>query len=99
MVVDEIDQWRKIVDWNSNEGWIHLSLLSNKRFGIINKKKNKYADVFSKPNGRLKGQIGSGNIVKLNKCVDKWCKIKIDKYSGWIKKIKIWGVFEDEDFD
>ena len=36
-VIDEEDVWRKVVDWENNEGWIHSSLLSNIRFGIVEK--------------------------------------------------------------
>lgn len=99
MVIEEFDDWRKVVDWESKVGWIHLSLLSNKRYGVINKKHNKYANVYVKPNNQLIGQVGSGNIVKINKCVDIWCEIKINKYKGWTKKTNIWGTFEDEDFN
>lgn len=99
MVIEEFDKWRKVIDWENNVGWIHLSLLSNKRFGIIKEKKDKYADVYAKPNNHLIGKIGSGNIVKINKCIDIWCEIKVDKYGGWIKKTNIWGAFRDEDFN
>ena len=99
MVIDEFDKWRKVVDWENNVGWIHLSLLSNKRFGIINKKINKYASVYSKPDHRLIGQVGSGNIVRINKCIDIWCEIKVENYKGWTKKTNIWGTFKDEVFN
>ena len=99
MVIEEFDKWRKVIDWENNVGWIHLSLLSNKRFGIIKEKKDKYADVYAKPNNHLIGKIGSGNIVKINKCIDIWCEIKVDKYGGWINKTNIWGAFRDEDFN
>ena len=99
MVIDEFDKWRKVVDWEKNEGWIHLSLLSNKRFGIIKKKKDNYANVYAKPDNNLVGKLGSGNIVKINKCINVWCKIKLDKHRGWIKKTNIWGTFEDEVFN
>jgi len=98
-VVDEFDQWRKVIDWMNNEGWIHLSLLSSKRFGIIINQNNEYIDVYNKPGKRIKGKIGTLNIVELKKCIDKWCKIKIETHTGWIEKNNIWGVFKDEDFD
>ena len=99
MVIDEFDKWRKVVDWENNVGWIHLSLLSNKRFGIIKKKTDKYANVYAKPDHHLIGQVGSGNIVKINKCINIWCEIKVEKYKGWTKKTNIWGAFKDEDFN
>tara|TARA_B100000029_G_C17554064_1_gene951107 strand:- start:1203 stop:1715 length:513 start_codon:yes stop_codon:yes gene_type:complete len=101
MVIDEFefygDQWRKVLDHDDNEGWIHRSLLSNNRYGIV---KNKtFISVFLVPNRRLIGKIGYGNIVKIIKCEDNWCKIKIDNYTGWIKNTDFWGVFDNENFD
>jgi len=104
LVIDEIDlygdHWRKVIDYENNEGWIWRNLLSNKRYGIIKKnKKALYANIFLKPNKKIIGEIGHRNIVKLNKCKNNWCNIKIDKHKGWIKKDDIWGVFDNEVFD
>ena len=104
MIIDEFklygDEWRKIVDWDNNEGWMHRSLLSNKRYGLlINNRDLAYINVFSKPDKKIIGKIGRTNIVHLTKCINNWCKIKIEDYTGWIKKNDIWGVFDHENFD
>tara|TARA_B110000014_G_C19601277_1_gene318659 strand:+ start:27 stop:530 length:504 start_codon:yes stop_codon:yes gene_type:complete len=103
LVIDEFelfgDQWRKVIDQHRNEGWIWRNLLSNKRYAVIKKTNSLYADIFRKPNKKIIGKIGHGNIIKLSKCVNNWCRIKIDKHKGWIKKDNIWGVFDNEVFD
>ena len=52
-----------------------------------------------KPNAKIIGKIGGGNVVKIKLCEDEWCKIRIDKYTGWLKKNYIWGVLENENFN
>ena len=43
--------------------------------------------VYSKP----LANIETGRLIIISKCKYSWCKIKSDKYSGWIKKNNIWG--------
>ena len=44
--------------------------------------------VFSAPNVILR----KGRLCKVIKCKKNWCKIKVDKYKGWIKKDSLWGL-------
>ena len=37
--------------------------------------------------------LGKGRLCVVLKCDNEWCKIKTDKYSGWIKKENLWGNF------
>ena len=98
-VNDKFQKWRKVVDWENNEGWIHVRLLSKNRYGIIKQNENNNVKVFNKPDGKLIGGIGRGNVVEIKKCREKWCKIKIENYNGWLKSVNIWGILENENFD
>ena len=98
-VSKEYENWRKIKDINGNEGWIHKTLIKGERFVIINNKENPQSLIYSKPEGKKIGQIGNLNIVKIESCLAKWCKINFGKYKGWISKKKIWGIYDDELID
>ena len=98
-VIQEYDKWRKIIDFENNEGWIFVNLLSNNRYGVIISLNKDFVDIYKKPNGRIFGQIGRGNVIKLNKCLNNWCKVKIDNYKGWVERKYIWGVLKNEAFD
>ena len=84
------ETWRKIKDFESNSGWIHVSQLSKKK-SAINKKKNsvlyKKPTIYSKPIAKLE----FGRLVLIKKCKTKWCKITTGDFSGWIKKNYLWG--------
>ena len=95
-VLAEYQEWRKIEDFQKNIGWIHKSLISGTRTGIILAKDNKNIALLNTLNGNTIGEIGKGNIVYLDKCKINWCLVTIEKYKGWIDKKYIWGVKEDE---
>ena len=96
-VIGEHDKWRKVKDFDGNEGWMHKDLLKGNRFGLINTSHGQFSQILIKPKGKLIGNIGNRNIVKLNKCLKKWCHISINKNKGWINKKNLWGVYEKEE--
>ena len=51
--------------------------------------------VFKKPTFFSKPQVllDKGRLCLITKCKDDWCKIKVGKFSGWIKKENLWGRF------
>ena len=95
-VIDEYDLWRQIQDFEGNKGWIHKSLLKGNRYAIIQSNLNTVALIFNYPQGYEIGKIGNKNIVEINKCLEKWCFIKIKDKKGWIQKNNLWGVYKFE---
>ena len=87
---DKSENFIKIRDHENNTGWIHLSQLSKRKAGI-NIEDNlivfKKPTIYSKPLVMLM----KGRLCIITKCKNKWCKIKVDKYTGWVKKKSIWG--------
>ena len=89
-VQDTSGNFRKIKDHENNTGWIHRSQLSKKKAALILDDKIimfKNSSVFSRPLAILE----KGRLCLISKCRDKWCKIKIKKYSGWVKKKSLRG--------
>ena len=90
IIIDSSETWRKIVDFQNNSGWIHISQLSKKK-SAINIKNNSIiynkATVFSKPIAKLE----NGRLVIVRKCKGKWCRIKSGSYGGWVFKDTLWG--------
>ena len=95
-IIDEYQNWRKIKDIDNNQGWIHKTLIKGERYAIINVEFPFNAKIFTKPDGKILGEIGNLNIVKINTCLDRWCNIKLKKNKGWIHKNNLWGVYENE---
>ena len=92
LVFDNSDNFRKIKDHENNTGWIHVSQLSRKKAVIVDSDQIvmfKNSTIFSKPLVLLE----KGRLCLILKCNDDWCKVKSDKYSGWVKKENLWGNF------
>ncbi len=97
-IIEEYEEWRKIEDHMNNIGWIHRSLITGDRSGIIISNDNENIGILNTVGGKIIGKIGIGNIVSLNKCKIDWCFISTDSYKGWISKNNIWGVEKKEIF-
>jgi len=89
-IIDKKENFRRIIDYKKNSGWIHISQLKKSNSLIIMDDKIvfKKDTKFSKPIVKLQ----KGRLVILKKCKKKWCKITTDKYSGWIEANNLWGL-------
>ena len=91
-IIDTFENFRKIKDHENNTGWIHISQLSKKKAAIVIKELEimfNSPTIYSKPVAKLE----KGRLVKVIKCETKWCKVRSDKYKGWIKNKNLWGLF------
>ena len=95
-VIEEYKEWRKVEDFKKNIGWIHKSLISGNRTGIIISEDNKHIKLLNTLDGNVIGNIGNGNIVNLEKCKINWCLVSSENHKGWIDKKYIWGVKKKE---
>tara|TARA_B100002052_G_scaffold236829_1_gene220326 strand:- start:284 stop:850 length:567 start_codon:yes stop_codon:yes gene_type:complete len=96
MIIEEHSNWRKIIDFEQNIGWIHKSLIKGERYGIIISEENNIIKVYNTLNGKIIGKITKGNIVSIEKCKIQWCLVSVNKNKGWVNKRNIWGVKDKE---
>ena len=87
--LDKKENWRRIIDLKNNSGWIHWSQLKSISSLIPLEKKI----LFKKPSNFSKplAKVEKGRVLIIQKCIEGWCKIKSDKFKGWIKTDNIWG--------
>lgn len=98
-IVQEFDTWRKIRDFDGEEGWIHTSLLSGKRRALVENEDG--AILLRKPSIEAKQMAVAekGVIVSLESCSGDWCAVSADGYEGWVQRKLLWGVYEREELD
>tara|TARA_A100001015_G_scaffold284218_1_gene350380 strand:- start:1841 stop:2302 length:462 start_codon:yes stop_codon:yes gene_type:complete len=89
MQIDEKENFRRIIDFKNNSGWIHISQL--KKINSVIPLKDKV--LFQKPTNFSKpiAKIKKGRVLLIQKCINDWCKIKSEKYRGWINNEQLWG--------
>lgn len=110
-VIGEFEHWKKIRDFNGDEGWIKSVMLSKKRTAIItitipkNTKQTNdmkfFASLYRKPdnNSHIFAKIEALKRVTIEECQKEWCKIKVNNtLSGWMRKQYLWGVYSNEVF-
>ena len=90
--IDKKENWRRIIDLKNNSGWIHRSQLKpiNSIISLKNKILFKKPSLFSKPIAQIK----KGRVLIIKKCENNWCKIKSNKFHGWIQTDNIWGLIK-----
>ena len=88
--IDKKENWRRIIDFKNNSGWIHWSQLKkiNSIIPLEDRILFKKPSKFSKPIAKIK----KGKVLVVQKCEGYWCKIKSENFKGWIKINNIWGV-------
>tara|TARA_B100000963_G_C22565930_1_gene643688 strand:- start:206 stop:658 length:453 start_codon:yes stop_codon:yes gene_type:complete len=87
--IDQKENWRRIIDFKNNSGWIHWSQLKpvNSVIPLNNKILFKKASIFSDPIAKIQ----QGRVLVIQKCKKGWCKIKSNKFKGWIQTDNMWG--------
>ena len=88
--IDKKENFRRIIDFKNNSGWIHISQLKKSNSVIATKNKV----LFKKPTSFAKpvAQIKEGRLLIIEKCQQNWCKITSEEFEGWIKTDNIWGI-------
>ena len=87
--IDKKENFRRIIDFKNNSGWIHLSQLKkvNSIIPLESKILFSKASHFSKPLAK----IMRGRVLILKKCKGDWCKVKTEEYRGWVTMENTWG--------
>ena len=88
-VIDKKENFRRIIDFKNNSGWIHTSQLKKSKSFILLENQI----LFSKPTKYSKPilKIAKGRLLLVKKCKIKWCRVKTENYLGWIMTDNVWG--------
>ena len=90
-VIDKKENFKKIIDFKKNSGWIHASQLKKGKSFILLEDQI----VFAKPTKHSKPlfKIFKGRLLVVKKCKKNWCKVKTENFLGWVKTDEIWGLY------
>lgn len=94
-IVGEDDVWRRVVDYEGTEGWIHSSLLSSRRTVVVTGATRELRRSAS-ADARVVLRAEPGVIGTLLNCTSGWCLVEIQDVRGWIERSSIWGVLDSE---
>ena len=88
--IDKKENFRRIIDFKNNSGWIHISQLKKSNSVIATQDKI----LFKKPTSFAEpiAQIKEGRMLIIKRCENIWCKIIAEEYEGWVKTNNLWGL-------
>ena len=89
-IIDEKENFRKILDFKKNSGWIHRSQLKKSSSFITLDTIILFSDStkFSRPIAKIE----SGRLLNKKKCNLNWCRVENGEYKGWVLKENLWGL-------
>ena len=90
--IDKKENFRRIIDFKKNSGWIHISQLKKVNSVIAVKDKILFekSTIFSEPVAKIK----RGRLLIVKKCENDWCKVETEGLKGWIVKKNLWGTID-----
>ena len=98
-VVKKYDTWRLIQDPDGAQGWMLVTLLSDRRTAIV--KPGEPRSLRAKPadGAQVRYTVEQGVVGRIDKCANGWCRIAVGKREGYIHTADLWGVTPEEQID
>ena len=98
IIIAEHGHWRRVVDHEGEGGWMHYSLLSGVRTGIVE------ADMVEMrtrpdPTAPVRAYAELGVVGRLHECRNNWCLFASGGHRGWVPQDMFWGTSLGETFD
>jgi SH3-like domain-containing protein len=94
-IIEQFQNWRRVQDWQGDEGWVLDRMVTAKRQVVIagmTRGLHKAPDAASP----LVARAEPGVIAKLIDLQGPWCRIQAGAFRGWVRRDEVWGVLPDE---
>ena len=98
-VVRKYENWRMIEDLDGAQGWMLVSLLSDRRTAVVKKGEPRAVRVKPEEGSAVRYRAEAGVVGRIEHCTNGWCRISVGKREGYIHTSDIWGVSEGETID
>ena len=97
-IVAQYDVWRKVRDADGATGWVHASMIAERRTVVVTAAKPVPVRRSDDPRSTILALASKGVVAKLEACEADACEIEASDTQGWIEKKNIWGVRVGEVF-
>ena len=99
-VLEDIQGWSRIRDYEAKTGWIKNTLISSNRTAIVTPwhipdKNSHFSEIYQNNDKKqLEMRLQSGVIIKIIQCDGTLCKLEVSDREGWINQDLIFGVYQ-----
>lgn len=99
-ITDEFDTWRQVRDLEGTEGWVHQSMLSGQRTGLVIQAASPMFKG-SAPSSALIAELETGVVVVVDRCPKQTdlCLVEANGTKGWVRRGLFWGLYDGEFID
>ena len=98
-VLKTYPNWRFIEDPDGTQGWMLVTLLSDRRTAIVRKGDPRPVRTAPSDGAKVRYTAEQGVVGRIDKCRDGWCRIAVGTKEGYIRTADIWGVSDNEVVD
>jgi SH3-like domain-containing protein len=98
-VVKKYENWRLIQDPDGAQGWMLVTLLSDRRTAIVKSGDPRPVRVDPSDGAKVHYRVEHGAVGRIDKCSNGWCHVEFGKREGYIRTSDVWGVSENEVVD
>jgi SH3-like domain-containing protein len=98
-VVKKYENWRLIQDPDGAQGWMLVTLLSDRRTAMVKPGQPRPIRVGPYDTAKVQYQAEQGVVGRIDKCSDGWCRIEVGNRKGYVREADIWGVGQNEVVD
>ncbi len=98
-ITAEYGQWRKVRDADGAGGWVHHSLLSGVRTGLVRGEGAARLQAGPSERTALRAMVEPGVVARIESCDGTWCDISVDGLEGWMSQSALWGLDPGEVLD
>lgn len=102
-ITAEFETWRRIRDSDGTEGWVYHSLLSGRRTGVVtagsrNGTRDELIPLHDRPDleSAVVAKLEPGVLGQVRRCIDGWCRFTGRGFEGWVRQVRLWGVYPNE---
>ena len=98
-VVKKYEHWRLVQDSDGAQGWMLVSLLSDRRTAIVKPGEPRSVRVQPNDGAKVRYMAKQGVVGRIDKCANGWCRITVGKREGYVHTSDLWGVGPSEQLD
>jgi SH3-like domain-containing protein len=90
-VVAVHEDWRKVEDPDGDQGWMHLSLISPNRTGLVIGSGVTALRDGPEATARIAWRVEPGVVGRIEECQKGWCRFDVSGRTGYIEADRLWG--------
>lgn len=98
-VIKKYENWRLIQDPDGAQGWMLVTMLSDRRTAMVKPGEPRAVRVGPYDNAKVAYKAEQGVVGRISKCGSGWCRIDIGSRRGYVREADVWGVGEGEVVD